>query len=206
MNPAFDRPKSLADPSERFARLNAIREPHVAPLNRLVLHLRRVRGDARSVPYFDPADGGTRARCLFLLEAPGAKAVESGFVSRNNPDETARNFFLLNCEAGIPRRLTVTWNVVPWYLGSGSRIRAATQGDIRQAEAYLDRVLAFLSRLEVVVLIGRPASVARPRIAQALPRVQLVEMPHPSPRVINTNRASRKRMLNVLLAVRHLLG
>jgi hypothetical protein len=66
-----------------------------------------------------------------LLEAPGGRAVGSGFVSRNNPDETAKNFFLLNQEAGLPRSRTVTWNVVPWYVGSGEKIRAVTDADIR---------------------------------------------------------------------------
>ncbi len=73
------------------------------------------------VPHFDPLDGGINARVLFLLEAPGAKAVASGFVSRNNPDETARNFFDLNMAAGIARRDTVCWNVVPWYIGTGTK-------------------------------------------------------------------------------------
>jgi hypothetical protein len=59
------------------------------------------------IPYFDPWDGGTAAEALYLLEAPGAKAVLSGFISRNNPDETVKNFFQLNQQAGIPRKRTV---------------------------------------------------------------------------------------------------
>ena len=52
-----------------------------------------------------PANPGAWALCtdaaiLYLLEAPGRRAIESGFVSRDNPDETAKNFFLLNIEAG----------------------------------------------------------------------------------------------------------
>ena len=40
------------------------------------------------IPHFDPLDGGSNAQVLFLMEAPGPKASASGFVSRNNPDET----------------------------------------------------------------------------------------------------------------------
>jgi hypothetical protein len=53
------------------------------------------------------------AECLFLLEAPGGNAVE--FISRNNNDETAKNFFKLNTDANLPRMRTVSWNIVPWY-------------------------------------------------------------------------------------------
>ena len=77
-------------------------------------------GEDHKIPQFDPLDGGIDAECLFLLEAPGPKAVNSGFVSRNNPDETAKNFFELNVGAGLERSKTITWNVVPWYVGSGT--------------------------------------------------------------------------------------
>ena len=66
-----------------------------------------------------------------LLEAPGPKAVLSGFVSRNNPDGSAKNFFEFNAQAKIPRKLTVTWNVVPWYIGDGKRIRSANRADLQ---------------------------------------------------------------------------
>lgn len=89
-------------------------------------------GPQASIPDFDPWDGGVHAQVLFLLEAPGSKAVDSGFVSRNNPDETAKNFFELNRDAGIPRELTVIWNVVPWYIGDGARIRAAKSQETRR--------------------------------------------------------------------------
>src|SRR5258708_18766606 len=115
-----DTPKSLAQPNERANRLALIKAPHVAPLNDMVEALRDEFGPPYQIPYFDPLDGGTSAECLFLLEAPGPKAVASGVISRNNPDETARNFFLLNQQAGIDPSRTVTCNVLPWYVGSGT--------------------------------------------------------------------------------------
>jgi hypothetical protein len=41
---------------------------------------------------------------LFVLEAPGPQAVRSGFMSRNNPDETAKNWFDPSRDTGINRR------------------------------------------------------------------------------------------------------
>jgi hypothetical protein len=61
------------------------------------------------------------ARCLFLFEAAGGKAITggktdgSGFVSRNNDDASAQKFFDLN-DSVLDRRLTISWNIVPWAL------------------------------------------------------------------------------------------
>jgi hypothetical protein len=62
-------------------------------------------GPDHAIPYFDPLDGGVGASVLFLLEAPGPRAVASGFISRDNPDETAKNFHEFNAAAGLARRL-----------------------------------------------------------------------------------------------------
>jgi len=138
----MDAPKSLADSSARKARLAALSQPHVAPLAAYVQRLRQAAGHTGRVPDFDPLDGGILAECLFLLEAPGGRAVGSGFVSRNNPDETAKNFFLLNQEAGLSRACTVTWNVVrkrredPCCHGSRHQgIFAASKGTSRVASS-----------------------------------------------------------------------
>lgn len=125
-----DKPKLLSSPAARTARQAELHDPHVASLTAFVKTLCAEMGSDYQIPYFDPWDGGTAAEVLYLLEAPGAKAVLSGFISRNNPDETAKNFFLFNQKSGIPRKRTITWNIVPWYIGSGSRIRPATSDDI----------------------------------------------------------------------------
>jgi uracil-DNA glycosylase len=129
----LDVPKCLRDPAQRDARLSEIRQGHMASLTKLVDEMRaQVQFD---IPLFDPLDGGVNAECLFLLEAPGPKAVCTGFVSRNNPDETAKNLMLLSIEAGIDRERTILWNVVPWYIGNGSVIRGATASDVREGSA-----------------------------------------------------------------------
>src|SRR6266566_5176164 len=129
---AIDRPKALADPQARTERRAQLRKPHIAPLTKFVELLRHEVGLGVSIPDFDPWDGGINAEILYLLEAPGPQAVASGFVSRNNPDESAKNFLELNAKAKIPRKRTVTWNVVPWYIGDGKSIRAAKRSDLAQ--------------------------------------------------------------------------
>ncbi len=193
-----DRAQSLREPDVRLAREAAVWETHVGPLNSFVHQIRQQRGVGKKVPYFDPADGGLNARCLFLLEAPGPKAVESGFVSRNNPDPTASNFFDLNKRAGLPREDTVTWNIVPWYIGSGGRIRPASAADISSAEPYLTRLLGLLPNLSVIVLVGRKAQRARGFVSGIATIPTILEMPHPGPRVFNTRPDARRAMLQTL--------
>ncbi len=190
--------KLLRDPVARGQRLASLELPHVAPLTAFVRALREETGPEYSIPFFDPADGGQDAEILFLLEAPGPQAVRSGFVSRDNPDETAKNFLLLCEQAGIDRRRTVCWNVVPWYIGSGKRIRAATGQDVARGLQSLGRLLELLPRLTTVVLVGGKAARARGFVVEQRPRVSVVEMPHPSPMFINRSPDNRDRILTVL--------
>lgn len=197
----MDAPKSLGNATYRHARRAALDQQHIAPLTAFVHALRARMGSEYAIPYFDPQDGGIDADCLFLLEAPGAKAVESGFVSRNNPDETARNFLLLNRAAGIDRRRTVIWNIIPWYVGSGNKIRPATAGDIRSAAAPLGTLLSLLTSLHSIVLVGRKASLAHQAVSSLAPTAQLFTMPHPSPMFVNRSAANRERILSTLQQV-----
>mgnify|MGYP005853568119 CR=1 FL=1 len=201
-----DIPKTLGRAAMRATRVMRLREPHVAPLTEFVESLRERMGPEYSIPYVDPWDGGVEARLLYLLEAPGPRAVRSGFVSRNNPDETAKNFFELNQEAGIDRRLTVIWNVVPWYIGDGRRIRAAKREDLSAGTESLRELVALLPRLEVVVLVGRKAGNARGLVEGIAPKSRIFECPHPSPMFVNRATGNRERILGVLREVRSALG
>lgn len=204
----MDEPKSLASRSERASRAALLTQPHVGGLVRLLEGMRKAKGSGYEIPDFDPLDGGTDAQVLFLLEAPGPKAIASGFVSRNNPDETAENFFLLNAEAGIDRRRTVIWNAVPWYIGSGTKIRPAKRDDVRGADEWLTELLAVLSQLRFVVLVGQKALHAQGVVRESRPDVEVMAMPHPSPMFINRASGNRKRVLAVLqeLAARMAAG
>ena len=157
------------------------------------------------MPFFDPLDGGVDAECLFLLEAPGPRAVRSGFVSRNNPDETAKNWYELNEAAGIDRARTLVWNVVPWYIGKESRIRAANSGDIVKGLPYLRRLLELLPKLRVMVLVGRKAGRARVSIQEWAPQIEIFEIPHPSPSFVNRGKHHRQVVLHGLIEVKERL-
>jgi uracil-DNA glycosylase len=193
-----DAPKTLASEAERAARTALLSQPHAKALASLVEQIRSAKGPNYKVPDFDPLDGGSNAQVLFLLEAPGPKAVASGFVSRNNPDETAKNFFLLNSEAGIDRQHTITWNAVPWYIGSGTKIRPATRDDVREADQWLKVLLANLPKLRIVMFVGQKALHAQGVVQGCRPDVAILSMPHPSPMFINRAAGNRNRVLAAL--------
>ena len=196
-----DKPKSLGSLAVRAARQAELRDPHIAPLTAFVDMLRAEMGSDYQIPYFDPWDGGVAAEVLYLLEAPGAKAVVSGFISRNNPDETAKNFFQLNQQSGISRKRTITWNIVPWYIGSSSRIRPATSDDIEVGIRPLNSLLDLLPRLRAIVLVGQKAQRGSIPIAKLRPNVRLFKSPHPSPLFVNNSPFNREKILVLLREV-----
>jgi len=201
-----DTPKSLKDEKIRQDKLARLNLPHIKPLTEFVETIRDETGQGKNIPYFDPDDGGINARCLFLLEAPGPKAVESGFISRNNPDETAKNAFVMNQEAGIPREITISWNIVPWYIGDGRKIRGAQRQDIRAGLPYLFRLLELLPKLEVIVLVGKKAQRVRKEIEQQKPDILLKDMHHPSPQNMNTRPKYREEVRETLREIAEYLG
>jgi uracil-DNA glycosylase len=157
------------------------------------------------IPYFDPWDGGTEAEVLFLFETPGRQAKNSGFVSRNNPDQSANNFFEFNRKAHIPRKRTISWNLVPWYIGSDLKIRSAKQADCEAGIQYLDSLLELLPKLRAVVFFGKTAQCGVIPIANSR-RYQLFVSPHPSPRCVNRAPGNRKKIISVLREVAKYLG
>lgn len=184
------KPRSLADPCVRAQRRELLRRPQIAPLSRYAEGLRdQGRG---AVPEFDPLDGGINAKALFLFEKPGpmtdetacGKRTGSGFISRDNDDPSAEATFRFMEESGIPRRFTVTWNVVPWWNGT----RRITAAELRDGVAALDDLIALLPELRVIVLVGRKAARARSPLADR--GLHLFESAHPSPIV----RASRPEL------------
>ena len=197
----IDIPKSLGDSQHHAQRLARLHEPHVNELTAFIDRIRREQGCGDAVPYFDPADGGVEAECLFVLEAPGAKAVRSGFISRNNPDESAKNFLELNTQAGVPRNRTIICNIVPWYVGSCGRIRPADSNDIEEGWPYLLQLLDILSCLRVVVLVGAKAQRVATRLRAARPVLRQMVCPHPSPMFVNRKPQNREVLLAALQEV-----
>ena len=196
--PRTDRPRTNADPAEVHRKLALLDEPHVKPLSDFVRELRTRQKDD-SIPWFDPTEAGTEARILMLLEAPGRQAAPgqgSGFISPDNNDGSAENMWNLQRQAGVNRRRElVTWNVVPWYIGSDSRIRAARGEDIQEAHLALVELLKLLGDVRVVLLLGRPAAEAWQLVGVDLPTI---EAPHPSPKNLNSRPHYRPVILQAL--------
>lgn len=197
--PRTDEPRTNRDPAEIDRKVSLLHEEHVAPLTEFVERLRQSKPNA-AVPYFDTTEAGIEARILLLLEAPGRRsALEagSGFVSPDNDDQSAQNMWRLLRETGIDRgRDIATWNVVPWYLGDGRRIRATRASDLEEARAATRELLSLLPNVRVVVLLGRPAAAAWRALGFDL---DAIEAPHPSPLNLNT-RPERREEIRLALA------
>lgn len=142
----------------------------------------------KEVPGFDPNNGNEKAKFLFLLEAPGPKAVESGRISFENRDPSAKEFRKELAVAGINRSEIAIWNIVPWYIGKtdGSAIRAANGDDVRNGMKYLPLLLDAMPNLKCIVLVGGAARRAHMFLSR-LTTARIVSCHHPSMRVVNSN-------------------
>jgi hypothetical protein len=206
-----DEPRAHRNPAVVRWKLSRLEEPHVASLNAWVRQVRAECGGGESVPWFDPAGGGIYAPIVMLLEAPGARAVGagsprpdangSGIISVDNDDQTAATCHRYLRETGIRRDQVVSWNIVPWYVGDGSRIRAVNSADLAKARPYLGQFLALLDWPRVVMLCGRKAQEGW---ARAEPRFSGVVMdtPHPSVRGLNAPGAKERFARNLVEARR----
>jgi len=202
-----DRPKSLRDKAERMARMQMLEQEHILPLTNFVKEIRQEQGlKKEDIPYFDPLDGGIEAQCLFVLESPGPKTKESSFVSRDNNDETAKNFFEVNEVAVIPRKKTIIWNIVPWYLGKAKKIENAKSSDIRAGLPYLYRLIDLLPKLEVVVLIGKKAQSIGEELDARYTGMKVFTCPHPSPQFVNRKPDNRQKIIDALKPVSEFLA
>lgn len=157
--------------------------PHIAPL---AAYAASLRGPGKEVPEFDPLDGGTGARVLFLFEKPGpmtsvegapSRRQGSGFISRDNDDPTADAVHKFMHQAGLPRDRTVLWNVVPWWNGT----RKITAGELLNGVAEVGRLVELLPELRAIMLVGRKAERARPLLAMR--PIPIFVSLHPSPLV-----------------------
>ncbi len=156
--------------------------------------------EPKHVPDFDPNNGNEKARMLSLFEAPGPGAVQSGIVSFDNRDPTARNFRDQLGEAGIDRRDIAMWNIVPWYISAptGNRIRAANTEDIEAGRPYLDLVLAAMPNLKCIVLVGAAARKAHVYLSYRTAK-RIVSCHHTSAKALNANPGIGEENIEVLL-------
>lgn len=180
--PAPDMPRALRDIRQLTYRKMLRDSPHMGPLNDMVAGLRAEGRGA--VPDFDPMDGGVGARILFLLEKPGPMTdadrpgrAGSGFISRDNDDESAAATFTFMQQIPIMRNETLIWNSIPWWNDSIK----VTPEEWRHGLLRLEALLNLLPRLQSVVLVGKKA--ARAANMLAMRDLRVWHSAHPSPRV-----------------------
>ena len=101
-------------------------------------------------------------------------------------------------EVGIKRKLTVTWNIVPWYIGTVEKIRAANQTDIKEGMKSLHILIDLLYRLTTVLMLGKKAQKAKSYFQKNFPTLKLFSSPHPSPLFVNSLPGNRKVLLESL--------
>lgn len=204
-------PRTMNDPAVRKHRRTLLTAPHHAPLHAYVHTLiSEVQVQDLDVPEFDPLGGGVHARILCLLEAPGPKAAArlggSGFISIDNDDPTAHNMFTLTQLAGVPREWFLAWNIVPWYVGSGDRIRPVQQNEIAIGREHLRALLTLLPELRVVVTLGRPAADGWAELAPAFPHLATLTTWHPSGQALNPHPERRAHLQATLNLARQLVA
>ena len=146
-------------------------------LDEYVHGLRRSKG--KGIPTFSNNDGRTKAKILFLLRDPGRSgASKTSEVDRGNPGSTAKNFREANDAAGLNRKLTISWNAVPWPVPDGSTF-AKELNKVRE-EGWLDKLLGLLPKLRVAVLLGDEAHELTPDLYESHRELHVLYGPHPS--------------------------
>ena len=80
-------------------------------------------------------------------------------------------------QAGISRKTTVIWNIVPWWNGT----RKITTDEIRDGATAFESLRQHLSKLCAVVMVGKKAAGLRPSLATT--GMELFQSYHPSPLV-----------------------
>jgi len=192
-----DRVRSLQYQSEINERMALLHEPYMKPLTEFVEELRRKKGSQFYIPYFDPCDGGVNARLLIVAEAPGPKVKNSGFVSRNNHDDTAENTNRVLHKAGLKREDTLLWNIVPWYIGSDARIREPRKKELIEGMDYILQLCGLLHNLKAIVLLGANAREAFNAKAPEL-NVKIFDAPHPSAQNLNLDKDAERVIITRL--------
>lgn len=171
----------------------------MAPLVAYVERLRAAYPD-RDVPHFDPTQASVDARVLLLLEAPGRRGATvrrgSGFISPDNNDATAHNTWTLMKEAGLDRRYCLNWNVVPWYVGTDTKLSNPRSPELREAGPATRELLGLLLDLRVIVLLGDKAHAAW--TALRIQQPPAFAAPHPSRQNLNSRPHYRPLILDAL--------
>lgn len=158
-------------------------EPRVAPLTRWVESVRD-RLDpchAATVCDFDPDGGGIEALVLYLAQDPSSTAADTGFISPDNNDGSARATTEACRAAGLASTERVHWNVYPWWLKAPCDARVRRETEL--AHTFLVELLDRLDEVASVVLIGGKALKAWNKVFRTGPPREDLYVghgPHPS--------------------------
>lgn len=190
MNCKANTPRELANAEERERRQAMLAAAHMTALRKYTEGIRKSTG--KEIPDFDPCDGGVDAEALFLLEAPGPKAIKTGFVSRNNPDATAENMLRTQEAAGLARERTILWNIIPWATPK----KAGLRSEVEKGKAHLAALIGLLPELKAIVLVGLSAQRAKAEI-MAMTEAEIFCSYHPSPLNVNTRPEMRQKILDI---------
>ncbi|WP_459546012.1 uracil-DNA glycosylase [Nocardia sp. X0981] len=153
----------MRDPEYRRTQHAHIYDRHIEPINRLVDELREESGSW--MPYVAPVYGGTAARVLAIFRDPGPKTQHdkgSGMLSLENDDPSAERHLEVVEGSGLAATDLISWNAYPWYIN-----RKPTSAEIEQGLDSLQRLIALLSDLVVVVAHGRDAQTAWRRFVRS---------------------------------------
>lgn len=186
---AYERNELLSSehsPRELAARRARTYDGEAGKLNRWIDQLRVTTGE--QMPYFDPAAAMDGARVLILFQDPSQEAEEgSGFISRHNNDQTARNAYLAAEAADLPYNVCLHWNVVPWRVANPEKPKRTLATEAARARPFLGKLVEMLNPSpEVVIVSGLKAQAAWRNLAKdglpaRLRSATILKCPHPGP-------------------------
>lgn len=116
----------------------------------------------------------------------------------DNDDPTVQTVFELTQQAGVYREWVATWNIVPWYVGDGERIRGVRPDEIEEGREHLRRLLVLLPDLRVVVTMGEPAAVGWSSLASQYPLITTLTSWHASRLALNGHPERKAHLLATL--------
>lgn len=187
---AFERGELLSrrfTPENVKARHESRYDGVVGEINHWVDDVRARTGEV--IPYADPAAAADGVRVLLLFQDPSEAAeTGSGFISRHNNDQTARNAYEAHELADINYSTVLHWNVVPWWASKNPAFPGRTaQKEAPRARLFLMELLELMNPAPAVVVVSGGAAQQAWRMAtsRGLPghcaRLEVLQCPHPSP-------------------------
>lgn len=208
----------FSDPSALARRRERIYEPHVAPLQEMARRVCFAHG-RHGGPLFDPDFGGVNARICLLFATPGPAVADvsgafvrpgTGFVSPDNPDQSAKRTDDTLKAAGIPRSDVVIWNAIPWYLPRkpNGKLNNGSARDMDEAAPALFELFVLCHRLRVLLLGGNVAQSVAERAFRLQPNAfvgyWVIASPHTSPQAMNAAPDRSARLVSAFEKARQL--